>query len=98
MTAAPSPAETMAEIQTLSTYFMQAEETIKSGGTVDMSGMETQVGAVCKKVQDSPPEAQRDYLPELTALLSRLDSCELAIRSMQVDLPEPEREEPHARS
>ena len=88
----------MTELQTLSAYFLQAEETIKNGGTVDMSGMETQVGIVCKKVQESPPEAQRDYLPELTALLAHLDSCELAIRSRQCDLPEPHKEEDHART
>jgi len=80
---APSIQETLAELNTLSQYFIEAEATIKSGKTVDMTGIDQRVSQLCETVQTAIPEQQEVYLPELTALLNLLNSCDLAIRMMQ---------------
>lgn len=82
---APSIQQTLAELNELSAFFIQAEATIKGGGNVDMSGMDARIADVCQTVQDALPEQQEQYLPELTALLNLLNSCEMAIHNMQPD-------------
>ena len=79
---APTLQDTLAELNELSQFFITAENDIRSGKTVDMSGVDARVGELCKVVQGAIPEQQEVYLPELTALLSLLDSCELALRMM----------------
>lgn len=76
---------TLAELNELSAFFLKAESTIKQGGAVDMSGMDTRISEVCRAVQNAMPEQQQQYLPELNALLNLLNSCETAIRTMQPD-------------
>lgn len=80
---APSLQDTLAELNELSQFFIQAEASIKNGVAVDMAGIETRINDLCKTVQTAIPEQQKLYLPELTILLNLLDSCEAAIRLMQ---------------
>lgn len=79
----PTLQETLAELNELNQFFIHAEATIKKGQTVDMNGIESRIAAMCQTVQDAIPEQQKVYLPELNMLLNLLDSCELAVRSMQ---------------
>lgn len=81
---APSLQDTLAELNALSQFFIKAENEIKNGKTVDMSSIDQRVGDLCQTVQNAIPEQQEVYLPELTALLNLLNSCELALRIMNI--------------
>lgn len=81
----PPLQDTLAELKELNTFFISAEEIIKSGGSVDMTTMDQRIGVVCQAVQDAEPEQQQHFLPELTVLLNQLNSCELAIRALHDD-------------
>lgn len=83
MTTTPTIQNTLAELNELSAFFIQAEATIKGGGSVDMTDMDARIADVCQAVEAALPEQQEQYLPELTTLLNLLNSCELAIQSMQ---------------
>jgi len=83
MTTPPPLQTTLDELKGLDAFFVRAEEAIKRGELVDMTSIDERVEAVCAIVQTAGPEHQKAFLPELTGLLSRLDSCELAIRCMQ---------------
>lgn len=77
--------ETLAELNELSHFFIMAEVEIKKGHEVDLSGVESRIATMCQTVQDSIPEQQQLYLPELNVLLNLLDSCELALRSIHAE-------------
>jgi hypothetical protein len=75
--------DTLAELNELSQFFITAEAQIRQGQEVDLSGVESRISCVCLAVQNAIPEQQQLYLPELNVLLSLLDSCEMALRTMQ---------------
>jgi len=79
----PALPDTLAELNALSQFFIKAEDTIKGGQAVDMTGIDQRINALCTIVQEAIPEQQEIYLPELTALLNLLNSCEIALRVMQ---------------
>jgi len=81
-TTTPPLADTLADLNALCHYFMDAETKIRQGLHIDMSGMEQRVNEICQMVQRALPDQQQQYLPELTALLGLLSSCEAALRSM----------------
>ncbi len=78
MTASSLP-ETLSELNALCRYFMDAESKIRQGEPVDMTGLDRRVKEICQTVQNSMVDQQQQYLPELTALLGLLSSCEAAL-------------------
>ncbi|MFA6279926.1 MAG: hypothetical protein WC612_03925 [Bdellovibrionales bacterium] len=89
MTTSSLP-ETLTELNDLCRYFMDAESKIRQGEAVDMSGLDLRVKEICQTVQSSMVDQQQQYLPELTALLGLLSSCEAAL------LQNPPKDDDHA--
>ena len=74
------------EIISLKEFFTDAQAHLRSGKVVDMTGLDQRIADVCKAVQQSDPEKQRTYLPELTALIELLNSYEKDLRQIQAIL------------
>jgi len=83
---APSFEDTLVELNALSQFFITTESALKNGQSVDMSGIDARITALCLIVQQAEAEQQEVYLPQLTALLGLLNSCELALRVMQTTI------------
>ena len=87
--------QTLAELNALCHYFIDAENRIRQGEKIDMTGMDTRVNEICHTIQDAMPDQQQQYLPELTALLGLLSSCEAAIRSVKASTHDNEEQGHH---
>jgi len=82
----PPLSNTLAELNDLCQFFINAENKLKSGQIVDMNGIDSRVANACKSVQEALPEQQKEYLPELTSLLSLLNSYETALRGLKASV------------
>ena len=80
MTAAPVLTDTLAELNELCQFFSDAENRLKAGQVIDLSGVDERVGKVCKIVETSMPEQQKQYLPELTVLINLLNTYEASLK------------------
>lgn len=80
MNAAPL-SETLKELNALCRFFADAEAALKKGKVIDMTGVDARVAAVCQNVQKAMPEQQKEYLPEMTALINLLNVYEETLRS-----------------
>jgi hypothetical protein len=52
---------------------------VEGGRSVDLAGLEDQVGLVCAKALDLPPAEGRTMRGELVALLARVDALSVAL-------------------
>lgn len=80
---APTLTDTLTELNDLCQFFKDAEAGLKSGRMTDLSGVDARISAVCKTVQDAVPAQQQQYLPELTVLISLLNSYEKELRILK---------------
>lgn len=92
----PTLSETLTELGDLCQFFVTAEDALKAGNVIDMTGIDARVSAVCQTVQKAIPEQQQQYLPELTTLIGLLQSYEKALRQWK-DQTE-EQQSAHAQS
>lgn len=84
MNAAPL-SETLKELNDLCQFFARAETSLKKGEIVDMNGVDVRVANVCQTVQQAIPEQQKEYLPEMTALINLLNVYEQSLRATYPD-------------
>jgi len=85
---ASSLSETLNELNALCQLFTDADASLKKGKMADLTGVDKRVAAVCQTVQESMPEQQKEFLPELTVLINLLNVYEQGIKSMQFPTPE----------
>lgn len=76
----------MQEINSLKDFFTSAHALLLEGQMVNMNGIDKRISVVCQTAQNAPPEQQKAYLPELTTLISLLNSYEAGLRKMQTSL------------
>jgi hypothetical protein len=53
---------------------------VEAGRHIDLAGLEDQVGLLCAKALDLPPEDGRAVRADLFALLARVDALSVALR------------------
>lgn len=75
--------DTLAEIHALQQFFTDAHEKLLAGQIVNMKGMDERISQACKAAQQSTPEQQQTYLPELTVLINLLNTYEKDLRKIQ---------------
>jgi len=92
MTAA-SLSETLDELNALCQFFVDAEKSLKNGKMADLSGIDVRVNTVCKIVQESIPEQQKEFLPELTVLINLLNVYEDNLKNWHNSLSEAQEKE-----
>jgi len=61
---------------------------VARGRTVDLTGIERQVGLLCAKTLDLPPEDGRVLRPLLINLLGDLDTLSHALRQQTTQIPD----------
>ena len=76
----------MNEIHDLQQFFTAAHTQLQAGQVVNMSGVENRISRVCQAAQQAAPEQQQTYLPELTVLISLLNTYEQDLRTIQASL------------
>jgi len=76
-------ASTIEELTALQKFFSNAETQLKAGNIVDMTGIDQRISNVCRAVQESAPELQQAFLPELTTLIQLLGDYERELRTLQ---------------
>jgi len=74
---------TLQELSSLQKFFSDAENQLKAGKIVDMTGVDERISSVCQAVQKAAPELQKVFLPELTALIELLGDYEKELRKIQ---------------
>ncbi len=81
--------DTLTELNELCSFFIEAEEKLKSGKATDITGIDQRVSAVCNTVAQAMPEQQKEYLPLMTTLIDLLNGYEKSLVSLhQVSLKE----------
>jgi hypothetical protein len=61
-------------IEDLDNAVMIARTLVHEGHRIDLTGLDGQVGLLCAKALDLPPEQGRSVRPKLVGLLSTVDS------------------------
>lgn len=82
---APDPIKE--ELAALQTFFADARARLQTGAIVSMEDMEQRIAKLCTSVTTSPPDQQKVYLPELTALIDTMNLYENALRTSQAAQP-----------
>ncbi|MDD5586741.1 MAG: hypothetical protein PHY92_07290 [Alphaproteobacteria bacterium] len=80
------PSLVLKEIHDLQQFFTGALALLDAGEISSMSGVDKRISAVCQAAQNSPPEQQQVYLPELTILIDLLNHYEKDLRKLQAAL------------
>lgn len=58
-----------------------ARRLVEAGKQVDLTGLDSQMGFVCARALDIPPEEGRDLRPAFIDLLRAVDSLSVALRA-----------------
>jgi hypothetical protein len=58
-----------------------ARSLVQSGKQVDLTGLDAEIGFVCARTLDLPPEEGRAVRPELMGLRAELDSLSAALET-----------------
>jgi hypothetical protein len=56
-----------------------ARSLVRAGKIVDLTGLDSEMGFICARSLDLPPEAGRALRPELIGLRAELDALSLAL-------------------
>jgi hypothetical protein len=79
----PDTSQPLAELRAFTDGVMQtlgvARGFVEAGRSVDLAGLEDQVGLLCAKALDLPPAEGRMMRGELVALLARVDALTAAL-------------------
>lgn len=83
MTRPPTSSAPLKELRSYADGVMQtlgvARGLVEAGRHVDLAGLEDQVGLLCAKALDLPPEDGRAVRADLFALLARVDALSVAL-------------------
>lgn len=86
MTSDTPAANPLDELHALRTFFANAQNNLRAGKIVNMTGIDQRIAAVCELVKGAEPEQQKAYLPELTVLIELLNLYERDLRRLQAAL------------
>ena len=72
----------------LSHMLRMTQALVAGGRNVDLMGLERQVGLLCAKTLDLPPEEGRTVRPVLVSLLAELDTLSSTLSQQTTRLPD----------
>lgn len=75
--------EILNELKTLSQLFISADEDMRTGKDVDMTGIDERIAAVCASIEDAPEDKRDEYGPALNELLKFLNTCEVTMKTLE---------------
>ena len=75
-----------ARMEKLTDFIREAEDMVRGGKMVDLSGLDRDVALICNKAVALPPEQARDIQPNMAELIGSLERLSSALMSYKEGL------------
>ncbi len=81
-----TPDQLRTKMEEINEFVLKAEDSVRDGKMVDLSGMDKNVAAICTRVIALPPAQAREMQPLMADMIGNLERLSTALKDYKEDL------------
>ncbi|MEM6781597.1 MAG: hypothetical protein AAF569_07015 [Pseudomonadota bacterium] len=88
-----NPQDIKTRMQELTSFVVQANDTINAGQMVDLQGLDDEVASLCDRTLALPPQQAADIQPLMAEMISKLEELGRSLETFQQNLRDQDSEQ-----